>query len=218
MQKTLLILFVKAPGGRDVKTRLKSVLTLKKRGQLYEAFILDTLALSASLPTQRALACTPDITDPFFTRCQKEHATLLVQQEGDTLGDRMKNAFQWAFSLGFTKVIIIGSDSPTLPPSFLEEAFKQLHTVPIVLGPATDGGYYLIGARPPLPDIFSGIPWGASTVFLETIRRLRRFHLLPFWYDVDRPDDLAFLKEHLAYLRRKKLPFAQETGNRLKQL
>lgn len=215
--RSLLILFAKSPTARHVKTRLKNVLTQKERGCLQEAFILDTLLLTARLPVKRAIACMPDIHDPFFTRCEKEHATLLIRQEGADLGERMKNAFCWGFSLGFKRVVLIGSDSPTLPIPFIEEAFTQLATVPIVLGPAIDGGYYLIGEAPrkgkALPDLFSGIKWGSKTVLLESLRRLHGMahHLLPFWYDVDRPSDLAFLKEHLYLLKSQRVPFAKAT-------
>ena len=218
IQDSLLIIFAKSPSDPQVKTRLATVLTQKERGQLQAAFILDTLSLSAKLPVQQALACTPQADDPIFSRYKQKKGTFLIQQKGRHLGERMKHAFQWSFSLGFKKVVLIGSDSPTLPATFIQEAFDRLKTVPIVLGPATDGGYYLIGARPPLPlKLFHRIKWGTQTVLIETIKRLRHFHLLPFWYDVDRPCDLAFLREHLALLRRERTPFPKETWKILKK-
>jgi len=218
MQDSLLIIFAKAPSSPDVKTRLATVLTQKEREQLQQAFILDTLSLSVSLQVKRAIACTPDIDDPFFNYCKQQEKLLLIKQKGRSLGQRMKYGFQWGFSFGFQKVVLIGSDSPILPSEFIQEAFDRLNTMPIVLGPATDGGYYLIGATPPLPhNLFHRIKWGTPTVLIETMKRLRHFHLLPFWYDVDRPFDLEFLREHINILKRKKTSFPKETWKILKQ-
>jgi len=219
MQESLLIIFAKSPGGPHVKTRLATVLTRKGREQLQEAFILDTLSLSASLPVKRAIACTPDINDPFFNVCKQEEKLLLIKQKGRSLGERMKYGFQWGFSLGFQKVVLIGSDSPTLPTAFIQEAFDRLNAVPVILGPATDGGYYLIGATPPLlPNLFHKIKWGTQMVLIETIKRLNGVvALLPFWYDVDRPSDLVFLREHIYILRQTKSPFPKETWKILKK-
>ncbi len=197
----LLILFAKSPHASNVKTRLSPILSQKERAQLQQAFILDTLSLTASLSVTRALACTPDIKDRFFAQCAKNHSLLLLKQEGGDLGERMQNGFRWGFSQGFQRVVIIGSDSPTLPVSFIKEAFNRLKTMPIVLGPAIDGGYYLIGLKMPIPNIFNNIKWGANTVLSETIARLSQYDLLPFWYDVDYPEDLDFLRKHISILR-----------------
>ena len=102
----------------------------------------------------------------------------------------------------FEKVVIIGTDSPTLPPRFVDEAFGLLEQQDVVLGPACDGGYFLIGARGTAPRVFpQEMPWGTETVLTKTMARLVEqgvsFGLLPFWYDVDRPEDLSLLKLHL---------------------
>lgn len=171
---------------------------------------------ASPLSVKQALACTPDTKDRFFTQCKKQYSVLLVQQKGADLGARMKNLFCWAFSRGFQRVVMIGSDAPTIPASFIKEAFSKLKTMPIVLGPAMDGGYYLIGrnarraccpdygAKLPFPDIFSDIRWGSHTVLSETITRLSRHHLLPFWYDVDYQEDIDFLRRHLSILTKRK--------------
>ncbi len=208
---SLLITFAKSPHARDVKTRLKPILTRTERGQLQSAFIVDTLSSTASLSVRQTLACAPDIHDPFFIQCQGNFNVMLIKQKGKDLGKRMQNAFLWGFAQGFKRVILIGSDSPTLPVSYISEAFEQLLTFPVVLGPSTDGGYYLIGATPALPDLFRGISWGSCTVLLETMKRLNRYYLLPFWYDIDRPNDLAFLKEHLAFLKNERAHLPQKT-------
>ncbi len=207
----LLIVFAKSPYAPNVKTRLASVLSKDERTRLQKGLIRDTLSRIAPLPVQQALACTPTIDDPFFTACEKEFHVLLMEQQGADLGERMQNGFHWGFSLGYQSVVLIGSDAPTCPTSFIAEAFDQLETVPVVLGPATDGGYYLIGARPPLPNMFDGMVWESNRVLRETMRRLDRFHLLPFWYDLDRPSDVEFLREHLKVLKRQGISLPEET-------
>lgn len=232
-QKDLLILFTKSPYASDVKTRLSSIFSQKERACLQKAFILDTLSLTACLSVKRVLAYTPDIKDrshpsqgqralrgshPFFSKCEKECSVLLIKQEGADLGERMKNGFHWGFSHGFQRIVIIGSDSPTIPASFIKEAFNRLKTVPIVLGPALDGGYYLIGVSGHVPDIFNNIKWGSDTVLSDTLMRLSRYALLPFWYDVDYQEDIDFLIKHLSLLTTKRRRFPINTLKLIKRL
>jgi rSAM/selenodomain-associated transferase 1 len=209
--RDLLVVFAKSPNAPHVKTRLQSILSKEERKLLQKNFILDTLFLTASLPVKRVLSCAPDQEDPFFLKCKKDHSLSLIKQEGADLGERMANVLGWGFLQGFQRIVIIGSDSPTLPASFIKEAFRMLRSEPVVLGPALDGGYYLIGMAPPIPNIFSHIKWGTHTVLSETKKRLNRFYLLPYWYDVDTPKDLAFLKRHIALLKQRGQIFPVET-------
>ena len=95
-------------------------------------------------------------------------------------------------------VVVLGTDSPTLPPALVDAAFAALARVPVVLGPATDGGYYLLGLRGLLPPLFAGVAWGTDAVLphlLETLHAQQiPFELLDFWYDIDRPADLRLLR------------------------
>src|SRR5262249_947051 len=107
---------------------------------------------------------------------------------------------------GAQAVVLLGTDSPTLPLDIIERAFLELDHAEIVLGPATDGGYYLVGCRERLPPIFDGISWSSDSVLAETIARLAdsswRLALLPPWYDVDTQSDWRMLAGHVAALRR----------------
>src|SRR5262249_552818 len=129
---------------------------------------------------------------------------LEAQCAGD-LGLRMKRFFANRFAAGPSAVVLLGTDSPTLPLAFVEQAFTELQSADVVLGPATDGGYYLIGCRR-LPPLFDGIAWSSSRVLAQTVACLHepawQLALLPPWYDVDTPDDWQMLCGHLAALVR----------------
>ncbi|MHC4738892.1 MAG: TIGR04282 family arsenosugar biosynthesis glycosyltransferase, partial [Planctomycetota bacterium] len=120
-------------------------------------------------------------------------------QSGKDLGERMKNAFLRTFGNNFTRVIIIGSDSPDLPADYINLAFSALLTHDVVIGPSDDGGYYLIGfcKKAFLPGALEGIGWSGESVCEQTIRILRKYkrkvYLLPQWYDVDTVADLKLL-------------------------
>jgi hypothetical protein len=131
-------------------------------------------------------------------------------QRGSDLGKKIVNAFRDYFKKGYTDIILIGSDSPTIPKEFMRKAFRALEKNDFVVGPCCDGGMYLVGARKKIESrLFQNIPWDTSDVLnmvLEKLYRYRiQFSMLPFWYDVDNIDDFKFLKLHLRYLK-KELP------------
>jgi rSAM/selenodomain-associated transferase 1 len=196
-----LVVFAKSPEAGDVKTRLCPPLSEKEAAELQGAMLLDILSLTDSLPAARFLACTPRIDSPFFDLCAQGRTLPRLQQEGDALGQRMQHALSWGFGKGFSRVILIGSDSPDLPRPFIEEGFARLRTASCVVGPTEDGGYYLIGASGAIPPVFDDVSWGSEKVMTETLQHLNRhgvsFHLLPTWHDVDRPADLPLLAERI---------------------
>jgi len=120
-----------------------------------------------------------------------------VEQEGDTLGERLRNAFDRLLVDAGDRAVIIGSDSPDIPLRHIKRAFTLLRRRDVVLGPAADGGYYLVGLRTPSPDLFEDVPWGGPTVFDRTVRAVERSGLslsvLPLWYDVDDASSLGLL-------------------------
>lgn len=129
---------------------------------------------------------------------------LQPQVEGD-LGRRLHAFFDGEFSEGASRVVLLASDTPTLDPSIVVSAFLCLEGRDVVLGPATDGGLYLIGARDRLPALFEDLPWGTPTVLVKAALRLRREGLtvavLPPWFDVDTPQDWVVLVGHVEAMR-----------------
>jgi len=126
-----------------------------------------------------------------------DDGTRLFPQRGDTLGDRMRNAFERLFAAGYSGIVMIGSDLPSLPASHLAQAFTRVRERPdaVVIGPASDGGYYLIGLRRLYPQLFtSSIAWSTGDVLTTTTRIAEscglKVSLVSPWHDVDTVDDL----------------------------
>ncbi len=115
-------------------------------------------------------------------------------QVGENLGERMLNAFQDGFKEEFEKIVIIGSDCPEISVEIIEDAFDQLDQNNAVIGPSEDGGYYLLGLRSLIPEIFKDISWSTEQVFAETVNVLKRKNLdygeLPTLNDIDTEEDL----------------------------
>jgi hypothetical protein len=144
----------------------------------------------------RYLACAPNIRQPFLQTCARRHGARLIPQGSGDLGDRMQRVVAGLLARHRT-VLVIGTDSPTLPLEYLREATQRLDATDVVFGPSEDGGYYLLGQRRLYPAIFRGVTWGGSDVLAETLAKLDssvQIGLLPRWYDVDRPEDLSRLR------------------------
>jgi uncharacterized protein len=196
----VLTLFAKWPRPGDAKTRLGDLGT-----DVAWAFLFDSVERYARIDAHRVLAFTPADAEKEFRDLVQGRFGLVPQRKGD-LGQRLAGFLEDQLRAGAESVVFVGADSPTLPLEYVEDAFARLETVDVVLGPATDGGYYLLGCARGLPPIFDGIAWSSSRVLLDTIAALSdaqwRVSLLPPWYDVDTPDDWAMLCGHIAALRR----------------
>ncbi|MFQ5647493.1 MAG: TIGR04282 family arsenosugar biosynthesis glycosyltransferase [bacterium] len=194
-----LTIFCKNPFLTETKTRLK--LETSRAQALYHAFLLDTIARPYPAEADKFLHLYPAVSEDFRQNFSQAGFTHLIQK-GDDLGERMHNFFVWGYNQGYRKMVLLGSDQPTLPPNRISRAFELLDRFPAVLGPSMDGGYYLIGLRKPDRSLFTDIAWGESGVLEATVSRLgSSFGLLEPWYDVDRPEDLEFLKTHLKALQ-----------------
>jgi len=195
----VLALFLKTPQSGNAKRRLRSVLSEGEVVRLCEAFAGDLLEKLLAFPChQKIVAYAGPVPQGLLDLQNLPPFSLYAQAAGD-LGERLEDYFRWNFLQGATKSIVIGSDSPTLPSRYLEEAFHLLDRKEVVLGPSEDGGYYLIGLRCFLPLLFHGIPWGTERVFEETMKRVdpSEVGVLERWYDVDTPSDLKRLRDHL---------------------
>jgi rSAM/selenodomain-associated transferase 1 len=150
-------------------------------------------------PIDRYLACAPSTTHVFFKILEERQGVTLIDQIGDNLGTRMNQAFEILFSRGYQQVLVIGTDVPTLPLDRFKQALSLLESHDLVLGPALDGGYYLIGLKRTIPDLFTDIPWSTDQVLRLTQEKAVSLGLatalIESWRDVDTLDDLqAFIK------------------------
>jgi rSAM/selenodomain-associated transferase 1 len=190
--------FAKAPIPGTVKTRLIPPLTPVQAARLHAAFVEDALRRVAALDAVRVLAYAPQPRDPFLRACALRHGARTMPQGSGDLGSRMRRVAGRLLER-YPKVVIIGSDSPTMPIAFIAKAFRKLDQVDIVFGPSEDGGYYLLGQRRLHPEIFEGITWGSAGVLAATLDKIPHVPvaMLPPWYDVDRPNDLERLRMEL---------------------
>ena len=196
----------KAPLPGQVKTRLLGALTAEDAADLYAAFLSDTFALMEELADERealrlVLCYTPEGEEEAFEKVEREGSLMLVQR-GAHLGERLQNCFADLFELGYSSVVILGGDSPTLPGEHVWAAFESLTADnQVVIGPAEDDGYYLIGLRQLHQTLFRDIPWSTPEVLSTTRARAQAAKLelieLPQWYDVDTPEELERLRREL---------------------
>ncbi|MDO8283210.1 MAG: TIGR04282 family arsenosugar biosynthesis glycosyltransferase [Thermodesulfovibrionia bacterium] len=207
--KNAFIIFVRTPEAGKVKTRLMKDLGSDKTLKAYKSFVADTMKVCDGLKeADKFLGCFPTNEDAFLKNLSRKHKFKgEFNQRGKDLGEKFINAFSDKFKEGYDKVIVIGSDSPTIPVDFIKQAFDELDKKDFVLGPCTDGGYYLVGMKKLFSNVFKRIPWDSSDVLNKTLDKLYsgrvKFSLLPFWYDVDNIDDLNFYKRHVKYLKKK---------------
>ena len=231
-----LVLFMKAPRPGTVKTRLTPRVSTGEAAELYRAFILDTLHLAQRVSgASLFVAWTPDdglaelqsaLCGPGGPGGPGGPDVDWFVQRGGHLGERLSNAFAVFLEEAWDKTVVLGGDSPLLPPAFVEEAFDALDRHDVVLGPAADGGYYLIGLCGPggpggpgglcgpgregraaghYASLFESIHWGTDRVLRQTRTAIRACglscHELPAWHDVDRPGDLDRIAHEIRSLR-----------------
>ncbi len=192
--------FAREPRLGQVKSRLASELGAEEALAIYRAMLarVGSLLESGNLPDWDLWVTSKTSHEDFVSICNKKNIYL---QEGKDLGAKMAQAFQQ--TLQDTRVrhlVLIGTDCPALTEAYLEQAFAALESgVDVVLGPAEDGGYVLIGMGRALSEVFEDIPWGTAEVLMRTVQALEtrglRYALLETLWDVDRPEDLARLVE-----------------------
>jgi len=182
-----LIVVAKRPAPGKTKTRLSPPLTPELASALYECFLFDTLDEMRQVNDALHVIAYLDECD-YFQHLAPDFE--LIPQEVDDLGERLDRALTSYLSRGYERVIIMDSDSPTLPPDYLSQAFDVLSDgADVVLGPCDDGGYYLIGIKSPAPRLLREVHMSTPTVAAETIALAKdeglKLTSLPVWYDVD---------------------------------
>ncbi len=206
-------IFARQPVPGQVKTRLAADWGYDRAAELYECFVRDVIEKFATVGDRRIIGFTPntDESRQWFNAASRSSALaeawLLWPQPESDLGLRMAKYFEkWTDSPGH-RTILIGSDSPSLPIDYLDQAWQLLEKNDCVIGPATDGGYYLIGFRDSVPDFgaaFREIEWSTAEVLAQTIEQLKHHEislgLLPPWYDVDSVEAVTNMSGHLAAL------------------
>jgi rSAM/selenodomain-associated transferase 1 len=190
--------FVKAPEPGQVKTRLIPPLSGEDASRLYSAFVNDLFERLGRLKKIRGTVFYAG-EELGSLRVTIPKGYEIIRQEGTTLGERLHAAFQRLLSGEDRTAIVIGSDSPDIPIQYIKRAFLKLKHKDVVLGPASDGGYYLVGLKAPAPQLFDDIEWGGRFVLQQTIERIKSqkltLSLLPLWYDVDTPASLQLLAD-----------------------
>ncbi len=190
-------IFAKPPVAGTVKTRLAAEIGAERASQLARAFLVDTCAATRALTWARPVLATSDALAPEL----RTELDMPVWPQGDgDLGARMERVLARALTEA-PFAIAFGADSPGLPPRFLEAARTALATADAVIGPADDGGFYVLGLRRCPPGLLAALPWSVPETCVRTIERLRAAGLtvteLAPWFDVDRADDLARLHDLL---------------------
>jgi rSAM/selenodomain-associated transferase 1 len=188
MEAVVICIFAKPPVAGRVKTRLAAALGPERAAELARAFLDDTISAVRALPWAQPALATTEIVE--------SDLPLLLQGEGD-LGERIERVLRAALQVA-PSAIAIGADAPALPRRFLEAARAALDRADAVVGPAEDGGFYLLGLRLCPEGLLAGLPWSASETFTRTVERLwargLRVEVLERWFDVDRPEDLERLR------------------------
>ncbi len=196
MSRALLI-FARRPSPGRVKTRLTPFLSPLEAAELYDCMVRDLVTRTATLKLDARFLLYEDAerARAYFRELDEE--LLLLPQQGEGLGERLPNAFAEVFRRGYRTAAVIGTDSPDLPLSFIERAFERLESgaADVVFGPTADGGYYLAAVTADQPELFREIPWSTDQVMTVSLQRAEaaglRPSLLPRWYDLDEPSDLA---------------------------
>ena len=193
MNQQLLLIFTKNPELGKVKTRLAKTIGDQKALEVYQYLLEHTQNITLDLSnTDKAVFYSKfvDTTDLWEAANYQKQV-----QQGEGLGERMNNAFVWGFDQRYRSIIIIGSDCIEITQAIVEEAFQALQTQDFVIGPAKDGGYYLLGMNALHSQVFENKTWSTASVFQDTVQDLKaisnKIHYLPQLSDVDTEEDLA---------------------------
>ncbi len=192
--KSRLLVFAKSPVAGKVKTRLQPSYSPEQSVELHRKLVHGCLQVATTVN-----GCITELwagsEHGWWAELSSRYQIDVVQQRGDDLGDRMLQAFQQTLT-DVDKALLIGTDCPFITRDYLLDAFEKLDECDVVIGPAEDGGYVLLGLTDGKPELFSGISWGSDRVLAETIEKIEAFNLsymlLPTLRDIDRPEDVIY--------------------------
>lgn len=198
--EALLIIFTRNPEPGKVKTRLAKDVGDITAFKIYNFLLEHTVSVTKNLVVSKEVYYSEGITQNDIWKSEFYSKKL---QQGEGLGERMKNAFQEGFKNGYQNIIIIGSDLYDLQQEDLEKAFQLLQEKDIVIGPATDGGYYLMGMNQLFPEVFEEKKWGTSSVLEDTLKDLKgkNIGLLEARNDVDYYSDIKDHKDFQQFFK-----------------
>ena len=196
-QKNLLIIFTRNPQLGKVKTRLAKTVGDKTALNIYQFLLEKTKEVTKDLSCDKVIYYSEEITENDLWDLNTYNKEI---QSGTDLGAKMQHAFENGFKNNYKKVVVIGSDLYDLEPSHILEAFNKLDKNEVVIGPALDGGYYLLGLKKMYPEIFKNKSWGTSTVRKDTLKNLEKVdvHLLSILNDIDVFEDI---RNHSAFTK-----------------
>ena len=195
----------KAPRPGQTKTRLSPPLTPEQASALYRGFLRDSVALAVSLGWERVTLIHPEPPESEGAlACLLPAEVHLLPESGTDFGTILSGSFGHHFAEGFDRVVLIGTDSPTVPVSVLRGAAATLDDHDLAIGPTEDGGYYLLAMAHHHRRLFEEIAWSTDVVYEQTLARARelglRVAMMPTWYDVDTVVELERLRRDLAGL------------------
>lgn len=211
--KNALVVIAKRPLPGQTKTRLTPPLLPVQAAELYECFLRDTLDVARQVPdVTRLIVYAPLDAKNYFAQLAPDY--VLIPQIGDDLGARLDHALTTCLRDGFARVVIMDSDSPSLPARCLVAAFAELERADVVLGPCDDGGYYLIGVKRPQPRLVRQVEMSTPNVLRDTLALAREENLLvallESWFDVDTVAELEQLRADLCAAREDVAPHTRK--------
>jgi hypothetical protein len=191
---SVILVFAKAPVAGQVNTRLVPFISAEEAADLHEKFTRDRLQMcTAANLCDVQLWCCPDTSHRLFSDCSRLFDITLHKQDGADLGARISNAITHLLG-AYKKIVVIGTDAPALGSKIIDDVIRQLNERDVILVPAEDGGYVLLGVTTYHENILANVPWGSEQVLSRTVANIEslglKYELLGECWDVDRPEDL----------------------------
>ena len=200
-KEDLLLIFTRNPVLGKCKTRLAAVIGDESALEIYKFLLARTAAITKELEVDKAVFYSEKVIESDHWETSSYNKKV---QEGIDLGERMLDAFNWGFQMGYQKILIIGSDLYDLSTEDLKQAYKALDKNDFVIGPASDGGYYLLGMKTLKKELFEDKAWGKASVLKNTLNDLNNenVHLLEVRNDVDLYEDIKDIDVFQKFLKK----------------